>query len=299
MDDGTPQGPDPYARLTPAQREAVFATEPRLAVFAGAGAGKTRVLTLRAARLVDDSVDPATLLVVTFSRKAAQELRRRLWSLGVEGVRAGTFHRTALELLEISRAERGQSPPTLISDRRSALERVAASVSTVATGSHVGIQLDTELTWAKSIGLSPVDYADAARAAQRRTRLNPDVIALLWEKYEANKQRQSMFDFDDLISEATAALRDPTFAAAIHWRSRHVLVDEFQDVNPAQFELVEHLVSPTTTLFCVGDPNQSIYGFNGAQPSLLRDLHHSMPGTRLILLDANHRSTPELSLIHI
>ena len=119
---------DPFARLTAAQHEAVFSEEPRLAVHAAAGAGKTRVLTLRVARMVEEGIDPSQLLVVTFSRKAAQELRRRLWKLEVEGVRAGTFHATALELVEISRAEQGLAPVRLITDRRRALERVAATL---------------------------------------------------------------------------------------------------------------------------------------------------------------------------
>ncbi len=287
------RGVDPYARLTSLQSDAVFAPESRVAVYAGAGAGKTRVLTLRVARLVDEGVDPSHILVVTFSRKAAQELRRRLWKLGVEGVRAGTFHRTALELIEISRAERGQGPPQLITDRRRALARVAATFPTIRND-RAGAQLDTEVTWAKSVGLTPESYSDAARQARRRPSLGADTVALVWERYEKSKRSQGLLDFDDLILEANRALEDPRFAEAIHWRSRHVLVDEFQDVNPMQFELVERLMTPTTTLFCVGDPNQSIYGFNGANPTLLRNLNQRFDGTRLIVLDANHRSTPEI-----
>ena len=293
MENGTPPTADPFARLTTAQREAVFATDDKLCVYAGAGAGKTRVLTLRAARLVDEGVDPAHLLVLTFSRKAAQELRTRLWQLGIEGVRAGTFHRTALELIEIRRAELGLPPARLIADRPRALERVADSVAESKV-SHVGMVLDTEITWAKSHGLEPEEYPSAAQQSTRRTRVSPDVIALVWDAYERNKARQGFVDFDDLILEATAALDDPGFASAIHWRSRHLLIDEFQDVNPSQFRLIERLLSPTTTLFCVGDPNQSIYGFNGADASLLRTLDTSLPGTRVLALDTNHRSTPEI-----
>jgi DNA helicase-2/ATP-dependent DNA helicase PcrA len=287
------RGADPYARLTPAQREAVFAEDQRLCVYAGAGAGKTRVLTLRAARIVEEGTNPAQLLVVTFSRKAAQELRRRLWRLGVEGVAAGTFHATALELLEVRRAELGLGPPKLISDRRRALERVAATVPG-AEGRGIAAQLDTELTWAKANDIGPVDYPARATSARRRGRLRSEVVGAVFERYEQAKRRQGLTDFDDLISEASDALADPVFAAAIHWRSRHVFVDEFQDVNPAQFELVQRLVSPESSLFCVGDPNQSIYGFNGADPELLRHLPDLIEGTRVLHLDANHRSSPEI-----
>jgi len=292
MEPASPGVHDPFARLTPRQREAVFAPESRLAVFAGAGAGKTRVLTLRALRLIDDGADPSHLLVVTFSRKAAHELRRRLWTLGVEGVRAGTFHATALELLEVSRAEHGLGPAKLITDRRRALERVAGTMTGV-TKINVG-SIDTEITWAKARQLSPEAYLRQATTSRRRVRGGVDLAASIYERYESVKRRQSLFDFDDLITAATEALQEPSFAAAIHWRSRHVMIDEFQDVSPSQFSLVETLLTPTTSLFVVGDPNQSVYGFNGADPSLLRSIDSRLEGTRVIELDTNHRSTPEI-----
>ena len=284
---------DPLASLTTAQREAVESTDPRLVVHAGAGAGKTRVLTLRVARMVDEGIDPSHILVVTFSRKAAQELRSRLWHLDIEGVRAGTFHRTALELIEVARADRGLGPPTLITDRRSVLTRLLR-----ATGGsypkNAAMALDTEITWGKSFGLTPERYEDTARSYQRRSSLPAPQVAALWETYEEGKPRGSMLDFDDLIIRAVEQLGDERFAAAIHWRSRHVLVDEFQDVNPMQFALLERLLTPNTTLFCVGDPNQSIYAFNGANPGLLRHLSESVEGTKTIWLGTNHRSTPEI-----
>jgi len=280
-------------RLTSAQRDAVTSHDDRLAVFAGAGAGKTRVLTLRVARMVDEGVDPAHILVVTFSRKAAQELRTRLWRLDVEGVRSGTFHRTALELLEVHRSQQGLAPPQLITDRRRMIER-QLSKSPATRQTNTGMIADTEISWGKSWGLNPVSYLDAAARSQRRPAPGIDAVAEIWSVYETAKRRQGMLDFDDLIIDATKALEDPQFAAAIHWRSRHVLVDEFQDVNQMQCRLVERLLTPSTSLFCVGDPNQSIYGFNGADPNLLRHLEDRISGTRIITLDANHRSTPEI-----
>ena len=284
---------DPLASLTTAQREAVESKDSRLVVHAGAGAGKTRVLTLRVARMVDEGVDPSHILVVTFSRKAAQELRSRLWHLDIEGVRAGTFHRTALELIEVARADRGLGPPSLITDRRSVLTRLLRSTG----GSYpknAAMALDTEITWGKSFGLTPRGYDDTARSYQRRSSLPAAQVATLWQAYEDGKSRGSMLDFDDLIIQAVELLGDERFATAIHWRSRHVLVDEFQDVNPMQFALLERLLTPTATLFCVGDPNQSIYAFNGANPDLLRHLSETVEGTTTIWLGTNHRSTPEI-----
>ena len=284
---------DQLARLTPVQREAVTAGDPRLAVLAGAGAGKTTVLTLRVREMVASGIDPHHLLVVTFSRRAAQELRNRLWRLDIEGVRSGTFHATALELLEVRRAEQGLGPPRILPDRRRSLARMLESIGRTMARSAPAT-LDTEISWGKGHGLEPRTYEDGARRASRRTSLPSKVIAELWGRYEEGKGRSGMLDFDDLIIDAAEALRDPTFAKAIHWRTRHVLVDEFQDVSPMQFLLIERLMTPDTTLFCVGDPNQSIYGFNGADPTLLANLHASFPGLRTITLDDNHRSTPEI-----
>ncbi len=283
------------ARLTPAQHEAVTAEDDRLAVLAGAGAGKTTVLTLRVRKMVTSGIDPFNILVVTFSRRAAQELRTRLWQLGVEGIRSGTFHATALELLEVRRAEQGLGPPRILPDRRRSLARMLESIGRTLPRSAPAA-LDTEISWAKGHGLEPRTYEDGARRAHRTSSLSMKTVAELWSRYEDGKRRSAMLDFDDLIIDAAEALRDPTFAKAIHWRTRHVLIDEFQDVSPMQFRLVEHLMTPSTTLFCVGDPNQSIYGFNGADPALLANLETSFPDLRTIALDDNHRSTPEIVL---
>ena len=284
---------DLVAQLTPAQAEAVMADDRSLAVYAGAGAGTTRVLTLRVARLVDDGIDPTHVLAITFSRKAAQELRRRLWGFGVEGIRTGTFHRTARELVEVYRAQQGQRPLVLISDRRRMLEQIISTDNNSRTASNPAF-VDTEITWAKAQGLTPESYVDAAKIAKRRTSQSPFHLQHLWSLYEAEKGRQGGLDFDDLINEAVRALDDPTFAEAIHWRSRHLLVDEFQDVNPMQFAMITRLLGRDSTFFCVGDPNQSIYGFNGADPDLLRSLELRLPGTQTVVLDANHRSSPEI-----
>ena len=286
---------DVLDRLTGSQREAVFAEEPRLAVLAGAGAGKTTVLTLRVHQMVESGIDPFHVLVVTFSRRAAQELRERLWRLGIEGVRSGTFHATALELLEVRRAERGQPPLNLLPDRRRSLTRMLERQGRSLPRSAPAA-LDTEISWAKGHGLTPETYEEGARRSGRRSSISPTLVTELWSTYEGIKAKNSLLDFDDLISEATAALEDPTFAAAIQWRSRHLLVDEFQDVSPSQFFLVENLMTPTSTLFCVGDPNQSIYSFNGADPELLGNLERTWPDLRIITLGDNHRSTPEIVL---
>ena len=278
------------ARLTATQREAIEADEPLLCVVASAGAGKTRVLTLRVARRVrDGSIEADRTLVTTFSRKAAEELRTRLWSLGVAGVKAGTFHRTALGLLREHREQRGRPAPQLLPDRR----RLLADVT---TGDPRRVRaLDGEIGWAKARLIDPEHYEDEARQHRRRSGISPGQVADTYSRYEAERTRRRLLDFDDLIASCADALAgDATFANQVRWRTRHLFVDEMQDVNPAQFRLLTALLSDEPDLFAVGDPNQSVYGFNGADPTLLDRLPEILRGTRVIRLDENHRCTPQI-----
>jgi len=278
------------ARLTATQREAIESDEPLLCVVAGAGAGKTRVLTLRVARRVrEGSIEPDRTLVTTFSRKAAEELRTRLYSLGVSGVKAGTFHRTALGLLREHRELRGRPLPQLLPDRRRLL-------GDVTTGDPRRTRaLDGEIGWAKARLVPPEQYEAEARRHRRRSGISPDQVVDVYRRYEAERTRRHLLDFDDLIVAcADALVGDNEFADSVRWRTRHLFVDEMQDVNPAQFRLLTAMLADEPDLFVVGDPNQSVYGFNGADPTLLNRLPEILPGTRVIRLDENHRCTPQL-----
>ena len=277
-------------RLTPAQREAIESHERLLCVVAGAGAGKTRVLTLRVARRArDGSIDADRTLVTTFSRKAAEELRTRLWSLGVAGVKAGTFHRTALGLLREHRELRGRPLPQLLPDRRRLLADVTSGDARRTRS------LDGEIGWAKARLVGPADYEAEARQHRRRSGIKPDQVANAYARYEAERSRRRLLDFDDLIVACADALAgDSGFADGVRWRTRHLFVDEMQDVNPAQFRLLTALLGDEPDLFVVGDPNQSVYAFNGADPALLGNLPELLRGTRVIRLDENHRCTPQI-----
>jgi DNA helicase-2/ATP-dependent DNA helicase PcrA len=279
------------SRLTLAQRSAIEAEDPLLCVMAGAGAGKTRVLTLRVARRVrDGSIEADRALVTTFSRKAAEELRTRLWSLGVSGVKAGTFHHTALGLLREHRAQRRRPEPQLLPDRR----RLLADLVTGGDPRRVR-SLDGEIGWAKARLVTPDHYEAEARRAKRRTGMSAEQVADVYVRYEEERTRRRVLDFDDLITACADAMAgDAAFADAVRWRTRHLFVDEMQDVNPAQFRLLTALLSDEPDLFVVGDPNQSVYGFNGADPSLLYRLPEILRGTKVIRLDENHRCTPQV-----
>jgi DNA helicase-2/ATP-dependent DNA helicase PcrA len=277
-------------RLTLAQRQAIESDQPLLAVVAGAGAGKTRVLTLRVARRVrDGSIEPDRTLVTTFSRKAADELRTRLWSLGVSGVKAGTFHRTALGLLREHRELRGRPLPQLLPDRR----RLLAEVTT--GDARRTRALDGEIGWSKARLVAPEQYEAEARRHHRRSGMSAAQVADAYARYETERSRRRLLDFDDLIVSCADALAgDSEFADSIRWRTRHLFVDEMQDVNPAQFRLLTSMLGDEPDLFVVGDPNQSVYGFNGADPTLLDRLPDILRGTAVIRLDENHRCTPQV-----
>jgi DNA helicase-2/ATP-dependent DNA helicase PcrA len=155
--------------------------------------------------------------------------------------------------------------------------------------------LDSEIGWAKARLVSPDHYEDEARRHRRRSGLRPEQVADAYVRYETERTRRRLLDFDDLIVACADALAgDAEFAASIRWRTRHLFVDEMQDVNPAQFRLLTAMLADEPDLFVVGDPNQSVYGFNGADPTLLARLPDLLRGTKVIRLDENHRCTPQV-----
>jgi DNA helicase II / ATP-dependent DNA helicase PcrA len=288
------------AGLTPAQRRAVTSPADAVCIVAGAGSGKTRVLTLRVARRIrDGSADADHTVVCTFTRKAALELRDRLGRFGVPvsapgrpggtpspGVRAGTLHQLALTLLRRRAADTGRPPPALAAHRRRILVELTGDPGAASVA-------DAEIGWAKARCLTPDRYRDAA--AGRRTALDPDRVAGVYAAYQDHLVRRGLLDLDDvLLAAGDLLVDDPVAAGAARWRYRHVAVDEFQDVNPAQFRLVEALLGTRVDLCAVGDPNQAVYGWNGADPGLLASLPDRVPGLEVVHLDRNHRCTPQV-----
>ena len=303
--DGTPLL-DTLAGLTASQCLAVVTDASPLCVLAGAGSGKTRVLTRRVARRVlDGSADAEHSVVVTFTRKAASELRRRLAHLGVDGVAVGTFHGIALAELRRHWADTGQIAPAVVDDPARILRRVAGD-DTSRTGSNGSRTeqpetagriraLASEIEWAQARGVDPAGYTTAARAAGRRAPLAPGAVADLYRRYVEAKARRHVVDLHDLVTGAAELIEtDPVVADAVHWRVRHLYVDEFQDVNPAQWHLVRALLGDRRDLCVVGDPDQAIYSWNGADPTLMERLPELLPGTTVLHLDDNHRSTPQI-----
>lgn len=300
--------PDPtrdlLAGCDPAQAEAITTTASPLLVLAGAGSGKTRVLTRRIAwRVTTGSAEAAHVLTVTFTRKAAAELRARLALLGLpESVTAGTFHALALAELRRLAAERNSAPPVVLGSKARLLyavmnDRPALRARRGATpsGRPPVHELASEIEWAKARLLAPEEYARAAFSANRQVPVAYDEVAELYAAYETERARRRVLDFEDLLTTCRRELeRDPAFAASARWRFRHLFVDEYQDVNAAQLALLRAWAGDNDDLCAVGDPDQAIYGWNGADAGAIAAFGTHFPGATAIRLPTNYRSTSEV-----
>lgn len=287
---------DQLIGLTPEQREAVMSTGRRHLVRATAGSGKTHVLTLRIQRRVaSDEVAADHVLAMTFTRKAGDELRRRLFRAGVRDVPAGTFHRAALSLVTQYRDDHHLRPLTLEPNRRKlvvALARQLRENGELRLEDWQLPRLEQEIGWALSQGFSGALYAKHARRLRRDAPLSPAQLADVLDRYVGLCRSRGVVDFDLLLSEAVTLLRDePDVLASFRYRHRSLYVDEAQDMNPLQFQLLRQMAGDDPDLFCVGDPNQSIYGFNGANPNLMVEIVATWPDTEILDLTRNHRST--------
>lgn len=274
------------------QHQAVTTDSRHLRILAGAGSGKTRVLTHRIAyRSAIETLSADHVLAVTFTRKAAGELRERLGALGLRrGIHAGTFHAIAYAQLHSRWVERGVTPPSLL-DRKVGF--VARLMQT--RDSTTPLDVVSEIEWAAARCIEPQDYAVAAQQAHREPPLPFEEIADIYTRYMAEKLKRRMVDFDDILRLATRDIHaDPVYAAAIHWRYRHVFVDEFQDVNTLQFRLLQAWLGPDSDVCIVGDPNQAIYAWNGADARFILDFEKHFPGAQSVTLEDNYRSSPQI-----
>ena len=293
--DGAPSADALLEGLGPDQQAAVTNDAGSLCVVAGAGSGKTTVLTRRVAwRVRTDTAQPEHVLVVTFTRKAASELRQRLARLGAgAGAWAGTFHAAAFAQLRRHWADTGRHAPGLVPDPLRILRDVVAAEP--GLGADALDALATELSWARARMIEPGRYAEAATAAGRATAIDLEQVARVLERYGKEKRRRSVLDLDDLVVECARMVEagGPS-AAAVHWRVRHLFVDEFQDVNPAQWRLLSAWRNGRDDLCVVGDPRQAVYSWNGADPTLLARLPELVPGTVVVRLDENRRCSPPI-----
>jgi len=287
---------DVLADLDPAQREAVTITSGPLCILAGAGSGKTRVISRRVAyALATGVVRPRDVLVVTFTEKAAGEMAGRLKALGHPAVAASTFHAAALrQLRHFWPRVHGVDPPQILASKVSILAPLAAGLP--GGYRYLAVRdLAGEIEWAKARRIAPSDYELRAIEDDRDAPLPPDLMTGLYRRYEAAKSRAGRIDFEDML-ELTIGLieADPSIAAEVHDRYRWFSVDEYQDTNPLQAALLDAWLGGREDLAVVGDEDQTIYTFTGATSSYLIDFAARFPAARVVRLETNYRSTPEV-----
>ena len=281
--------------LNPQQREAVEHGQGPLLVLAGAGSGKTRVLTVRVARLIDElGVAPRRILAVTFTNKAAGEMRERIAGLlGEEprGLWAATFHSLGARLLRREADFAPRDRNFTIYDRDDSIRAVKRAME------RAGVDPER---WSPSSVLNRISDAKASMVGpdeygEKSFDLMSRRVAEVYPAYERGLRRSNAFDFDDLIYHPVRMLeRVDEVRERYAERFVHVLVDEYQDTNHAQYRMVRALARRHGNVCVVGDDDQSIYGWRGADLSNILDFERDFPGARTIRLEENYRSTSSI-----
>ncbi|HYW52137.1 MAG TPA: UvrD-helicase domain-containing protein [Gemmatimonadaceae bacterium] len=291
----TDSNDSPLAGLNREQYDAVMHTHGPLLVLAGAGSGKTRVLTTRIARLIEaENVAPHQILAVTFTNKAAGEMRDRIGRLiggTPQGMWVGTFHAIGARLLRRDADRVGRTSQFTIYDEDDALgvvkrlmEGLRISVKEWAPKSVLG-----QISDAKNALVTPAEYARLARDPLSQ------VVAKVYPLYDETLRAQNAVGFDDLLTLPVQLLQEnAALLEGYRHRFRFILVDEYQDTNKAQYQLVSLLAGSTGNVMVVGDDDQSIYGWRGADIRNILDFEREFPSATVVRLEENYRSTPEI-----
>ncbi len=265
-------------------------------ILAGAGTGKTRTITHRIAYLVQRGlVVPQQVLAVTFTARAAGEMRTRLRALGAAGVQAQTFHAAAFRQLRYfwPRVHGGQVWQLV--DNKFRLVTQAANRLGLSTEKEDVRDLASEIEWAKASLVSPEQYPAAAERAGRECPVLPSKLAEVFAAYEKLKNRAQALDFDDLLLHIAALLEEyPEVAEEFRSQYRSFVVDEYQDVNPLQQRVLDAWLGNRDDITVVGDANQTIYSFAGATPKWLIDFPRRFPDATVVRLERDYRSTPQI-----
>ena len=285
-----------YETLNDMQQKAVYHTEGPLLILAGAGSGKTRVLTHRIAYLIGEKgVNPWNILAITFTNKAAQEMRERVDQIvGSDGgsVWVSTFHSTCVRILRryIDRLGYDNNFTIYDTDDQKTLMKDVCRRLDVDTKQYKERALLAAISHAKDELLTPDDMERNAGGDFREKR-----IAEIYREYQASLRRNNALDFDDLIVKTVELFRK-CGEVLEYWqdRFRYIMVDEYQDTNTAQFKFVSLLASRYENLCVVGDDDQSIYKFRGANIGNILGFERVFPGAKVIRLEQNYRSTQNI-----
>jgi len=298
------------SRLNPEQRLAVETIEGPLVIYAGAGSGKTRTIVHRIAHMLDVGVPPSSILAVTFTNKAAREMRERVEHLvgpRARSIVVSTFHSACARFLRVYAKEAGYSESFSIyddDDQRSLLKDCVKELNVPEKFLSVA-QIKSRIDRVKNAGETPADYGTRLHrqtagtelaAAQRFRRFgeeeHEEIVHKVYELYQKKMRAQNAMDFNDLLLEMVRIIETvPHVRAQLHSRFRYFMVDEFQDTNPIQFRLIAGLCVHTRNLCIVGDDDQSIYSWRGAEPAFILDFNKHYPDAHVVKLEQNYRST--------
>jgi DNA helicase-2/ATP-dependent DNA helicase PcrA len=282
--------------LDPEQREVATALHGPVCVLAGAGTGKTRAITHRIAYGVRAGIlQPASVLAVTFTNRAAGEMRGRLRQLGSGGVQARTFHSAALRQLQYfwPKAVGGELPRVL--ERKVQLVAEAAARCRIRLDRNELRDVTGEIEWSKVTQTVPADYPAAAAKALREAPRDPAEISQIYAMFEQLKRDRGVIDFEDVLLLTVGILHDrPDIADQVRRQYQHFVVDEYQDVSPLQQRLLELWLGDRDSLCVVGDASQTIYSFTGATPDHLLNFRARHPNATVVKLVRDYRSTPQV-----
>jgi DNA helicase-2/ATP-dependent DNA helicase PcrA len=291
-----PRPEEILAGLNRAQREAAEAVRGPVAILAGAGTGKTTTITHRIALQVATDVFPASaILAVTFTEKAARELRERLARLGIEGVEARTFHAAGLaQLSRLWPGLTGDPLPEVLGSKAPLIASLANALPPPHRFLPRG-ELANEIEWAKNRMVPPERYLAELERSEHTPPIPPELMYRVYDGYERRKRRTARMDFEDMLALAVRMFDEhPAAAEQVRERYRAFTVDEYQDVNPLQQALLDRWLGGRDEICVVGDDHQTIFSFTGATPAFLLSFPERYPDGRVVRLEENYRSTRQI-----
>lgn len=296
-------------QLNTVQREAVTCTEGASLIVAGAGSGKTRVLTYRIAYLLQQGVPASRIMALTFTNKAAREMKERIQKLVGEDARylmMGTFHHVCTKLLRPEADKLGFTRDFTIydtTDSKSVLKAICKERGLDEKIYKPGA-VQARISMLKNSGISPAQYGANQQLLREDREVRLYEMATVYEQYQVRLRVANAMDFDDLLINTLVLMRNfPDVRERIQTQFQYILVDEYQDTNYIQFLLVKTLAEPQNNICVVGDDAQSIYSFRGADIRNILNFRQQYPDAKLFKLERNYRSTQTIvnaanSLIH-
>ena len=292
------------AALDDEQRAVALASRGPVCVIAGAGTGKTRAITHRIAYAASIGVmDPQKVLALTFTARAAGEMRMRLRTLGVPTVAARTIHSAALkQLLYFWPQVFGGRAPDLLTTKTGfitqAITRADLQGTLSITSRDLMRDIASEIEWAKSSQVVPEDYVNESSKRTQKPRINPEQIAQVYSAYMSLMKQERAMDFEDVLLLTAAMLEEEReVRERVQDQYRYFTIDEYQDISPLQQRVINSWLGSRQEICVVGDPAQTIYSFAGATPVFLNTFTQRFPDAEVIRLTSGYRSTPEITLM--